>query len=110
MVFGVEEQKPAAAGSHQLSPHPPVPQAQFVPLVDVGVTHAARAPLLLLPLLVHQLAESPKVALQQRTSRAQTECLDVLQIRQHIAVMPFASLLLIGEDAARAPREAREEE
>ncbi len=59
MVLGVEHQEAAAAGADQLAAERAVLPAELVPLVDLRVAHAHRAPLLVLPVLVHQLAEAP---------------------------------------------------
>src|SRR5947199_5906680 len=56
-VFGVEQQEPAAARADELAADCAVAPSELVPLVDLRIAHAARAPLLVLPMFVHQLAE-----------------------------------------------------
>ena len=62
MILGVEHQEAAAAGADQLAADRAVLPPELVPLVDLRVAHAAGAPLLVLPVLVHQLAEGGRVA------------------------------------------------
>ena len=81
-VLGVEHQEAAAAGADQLAADRAVLHAQLVPFVDLGVAHAARAALLVLPVLVHQLAELGEIAGFQRRLAAQSELLHVVEVRR----------------------------
>src|SRR5690242_10032267 len=63
LLLGVEHQEAAAASPDQLAADGAVVEREVVPLVDLRIRHAARALALVLPMLVHQLAEADKVPL-----------------------------------------------
>src|SRR5438067_8199941 len=67
LVLGVEEQEAPSARSDQLSSDCAGFAADFVPAIDVVARHPLASLALVLPVLVHQLAETPGVAgLQSR--------------------------------------------
>jgi hypothetical protein len=110
MILRVEQQEPPAPRAHELAADGAILQRQLVPLVDLRVAHAARPALLLLPLIVHQRPESRGITLHQRVARAEAQRLHLVQVLQHPGVALFTAGLLVGEDAARAAREAGEEQ
>ena len=69
-VVGVKHQKAAAARANQLAADRAVLDREFIPLVDLGVRHAAGTPLFVLPMLVHQLAEFDELTAFQRFEAA----------------------------------------
>ena len=66
MILGVEHQKAAAARADEFAAERAVAPPELVPLVDLRVAHPFRAALLVLPVLVHQLAEPRGIGLLER--------------------------------------------
>ena len=111
MVLRVEQEEAAAAGPDQLAPERSVLESQLVPLVDVRVAHAAGAPLLLLPLLVHQRAEAAECRPSSSASRERSpSSFTSWRLASISGIVFLAALLLVGQDAAGASREAGEEQ
>ena len=62
MFLSVEQQEAAPACAHELSTDCAVLPTQLISVVDLRIAHPDRAPLLLLPVLVHQLTEQRGIA------------------------------------------------
>src|ERR1051326_5407979 len=110
LILGIKHQTPAAARSDELAAERAVAQPELVPLVDVRVAHPLRAPLLVLPMLVHERAERAAVAFLERAPTALAELLDVVQFIDHLRIELFGALFLIAQQRPRRAREAGEEE
>src|SRR5258707_14812384 len=52
-VVGIEQQKTAAAGADEFAANGAVLHAEVVPLIDMGIAHAAGSALLVFPMLMH---------------------------------------------------------
>ena len=109
-LFRHEHQKTAAARSDEFPADRPVFHSQFIPLVNFWIAHAARAALLVLPMLVHQFAEEARIAFLERLLAAVAQLLNIVEIIQHIAFVAPRASILIFEDAAGAARDASEEQ
>src|SRR5262249_24548290 len=83
---------------------------KLVPLVDPRVAHAGRSPLLVLPVLVHQLAKERRVALFERAAAPLAELLDVVKVLEHRGVRLLGPPLLVVEKRTGVPRKAGEEQ
>src|SRR6266446_3067849 len=53
----IEHQEPSASRAHEFAANGAALPAELVPIINLGVAHAARAAFLVLPVLVHQLPE-----------------------------------------------------
>ena len=104
LVFGIEHEKAAAAGSDQLSAQGAAFHCALIALVDLGVRHVGRAALLVLPMLVQQLAKLTRASRLQRLQAAQPEVLYVVQILDHAGILPPCLGILLAEDHGRATR------
>src|SRR5262249_12659302 len=80
LVGGVKHQDAPPARPDELAADRPVLEREVVPAVDVGVRHLIGAPLLVLPVLVHDLAEADEVTLLQELAAALADLLDVVKV------------------------------
>src|SRR5262249_4399351 len=103
-VFRVEHEKPAAPGADELAAERTVRASEVVPLIDERIAHVRRAPPLVLPMLVHELAEGAKVASLERLLAAPPKRPHVVAVLHHSAVLPDRPLVLVAEDPAGAAR------
>ena len=104
LVLGVEHQEAAAARADQLAAERAVRHGVIVPLVDRRIGHPAGALLLVLPVLVHQLAELGEVAAFQRFEAAQAEILHVVRF----SIMSVFCCLVLSSCSFRIDEALRE--
>src|ERR1700736_2337034 len=101
-VFGVEQQKSAAARADELAANRAVLHAKVIPLVDLGIAHAAGPTLLMLPMLMHQRAKLRRLAGLEKHFALQSEFLDKMQVGDHVLIAVFGLGVLILQDRAGA--------
>src|SRR5581483_1002284 len=78
--------------------------------IDLRVADASRAALLVLPMLVQQLAEARQVAVLQRLAALKGEAFHIVQIAQDVRIPGPGTPVLVPQDVAGGPIEAREEQ
>src|SRR5258707_600144 len=93
----IEHQKATAAGADQLAAHRAMRSCHRVPAVDVGIAHPRRAPLFVLPMLVHQLAELDQVTSLERLQAAPSQLLHVMQILDHRLILGLGLVVLVAQ-------------
>ena len=101
LLFGVEEQEPAAARANQLAPDGAVRESEIVPAVDIRVAHRARALLLVQPVLVHDLAVCGQVSGLDRLAGAVAQLAHAVEIVDHLLVVALAPIILLLEHRRR---------
>src|SRR5438874_2468607 len=94
-ILRIEQQESAAARADQLSTDRAIAPPELVPLVDLRIAHAARAPLFVLPMLVHQLTEFVAPSRFERGLTSESEVLDVMQVVDHLRIVGLGTRLLI---------------
>src|SRR5947209_15766421 len=104
LILRIEHQESAATGADQLAAGRTILHRVTVPLIDVWIGHAARAPLLVLPVLVHQAAEIDETSALQCFKAAQAEILHVIQILDHTGILLPRFVVLLLENRRRAAR------
>src|SRR5271154_6966660 len=103
-ILGIEQQKTSAARAHQLAADRTVFAAELVPAVYTVVGSAGGASFLVHPVLVHQLAEAPCIALLQSQLDTLAQLLDEMQIIEHGRVASFGADFLIVQNNRSIPR------
>src|SRR5207245_9452532 len=99
LVLRIEEEEASAARPDQLAAECPVPHGEIVPTIDRVVAHPAAAPLLMLPVHVHQLGEAVEVSPLERLLALEAELLGEMQVLDHGRIAILALLVLLPEDA-----------
>src|ERR1700686_1351167 len=76
-VRSIKHKEATTACADELSPDCAPLDAEFLPFIDLRITHSARAALLVFPVLVHQFPEQDCIALFKRLLAPETERFDV---------------------------------
>src|SRR5947209_19017929 len=99
-VVGVEHQEAAAARADQLSADCAILHPELIPFIDARIGHPAAAALLVLPMLVHEIAEFGTAAVRKGILTAARELLHIMEIADHFGIAAIAARLLVLQDAA----------
>ena len=108
LVLRVLQPEAAAARADELAAERAAGQREVIPLVDLGIAHAAAALLLALPVNVHQPRELGEVAAFERGLALQAEVFDEVQILDHGLVVRFRFHVLLLQNRRRTARIAGE--
>ena len=87
-----------AARTDELAAKRAVRHGEVVPVVDLGIAHAARAFLLALPVHVHEPGELVQVAAFECPLALEAEVLDEMEVLYHALVGGLALVVLFLED------------
>src|ERR1700738_4911437 len=95
-VVGIEQQKTAAAGADEFAANGAVLHAEVIPLIDMGIAHAAGPALLVLPMLMHQRPKLHRLTGFKKPFAFQSKLLDEMQVGGHVlvAALGFGVLVL----------------
>src|SRR4030095_14932712 len=85
-ILGIEHQKAAAAGSHELATERSAAPPQIIPFIYVRIGHTGGAAFLVFPMFVHKLAEQSGLSPLKRPLAAVAEHPHAMEIRKHCGV------------------------
>src|SRR5258707_3936522 len=109
-VASVEQQKAAAARTDEFAANGSILHAEVIPLIDMGIAHATRPALLVLPMIMHQRPKLRRLTRFKKRFTFQSKLLDEMQVGDHVLVAALGLGVLILQDRSGAARKAGEEQ